>query len=145
MIAVDTNVLVYAHRRDFPGHTTARECLYRLAEGSRLWSIPVFSLAEFLRVVTHRRLFNPPSTLEEATGAVEALLQSPTLTILVPGPNYPHILLQTCREADTRGNLVFDSQIAALCRQDGVRRILTLDRDFSRFPDLDLLSPEDFV
>ena len=32
-----------------------------------------------------------------------------------------------------RGNLVFDAQIVALCREHGISTILTNDRDFRRF------------
>lgn len=145
MIAVDTNVLVYAHREDLAGHSSAAGCLRQLAEGAAIWSIPVFCVGEFLRVVTHPRIFENPSTLAEATGALRGLLNSPSLHVLMPGARFAALLLKTCLDADTRGNLVFDAQIAALCRENGVNRLLTLDRDFARFPDLKLYQPEDLL
>ena len=66
MIAVDTNVLVYAHREELPQHQQARARLVELAEGPALWGIPVFCLGEFLRVVTHPCLFDPPFEIGEA-------------------------------------------------------------------------------
>ncbi|MCE2476211.1 MAG: PIN domain-containing protein [Alphaproteobacteria bacterium] len=36
------------------------------------------------------------------------------------------------RQADAIGNLVFDAQIVALCREHGVTRLMTEDRDFNR-------------
>lgn len=70
---------------------------------------------------------------------MDGLLQSPTLRVLNPGPRYPSLLLETVRAADARGNLVFDAQIAAVCREHGVSRLLTLDGDFARLPGPELL------
>ncbi len=114
-------------------HAEAVRRLKSLAEGRRPWAIPVFCLGEFLRVVTHPRLFDPPSSLDQAITGLVNLLQSPALHILHPGEQFPAILFDCIREADARGNLVFDAQIAAVCREHGVSDILTLDRDFVRF------------
>ena len=57
VIAVDTNVLVYAHREDSPQHDRALECVNRLAEGAARWAIPWPCIHEFLAVVTHPRIF----------------------------------------------------------------------------------------
>jgi toxin-antitoxin system PIN domain toxin len=143
MIAVDTNILVYAHRRQPPHHDKALAWLRHLAEGNIPWAIPVFSLAEFVRVVTHARVFTPPSTLEEALEALDGLLRSPTVRVLNPGPRFPALFRQAAATADARGNLAFDAQIAAVCREQGASRLLTLDRDFSRFPGLHIVSLDD--
>lgn len=134
MIAVDTNILVYAHRRELPKHKPALEKLQRLAEGEAPWGLPVFCLGEFLRVVTHPRIFQPPSTLQQAISALDGLLSSPTLRVLSPGVRFPQLLTAAVRSADARGNLAFDAQIAAVCVEHGAVSLLTLDRDFSRFP-----------
>jgi toxin-antitoxin system PIN domain toxin len=139
VIAVDTNVLVTAHREDLPKHRLALEKLAALAAGDTPWAIPVFCFDEFVRVVTQPRLFDPPSTLDEAIAALEGLLESPTLRILSPGGRYPKLFAEALREADARGNLAFDAQIAAVCREQGAGRLLTMDRDFARFRDLQLL------
>ena len=134
MIAVDTNVLVYAHRAELPRHREALAALTALAEGRERWAIPVFCLAEWLRVITHPRLFAPPHGVEEAIEAARRLLASPSLEILLPGPSFPELLLAAIAEGGARGNLVYDAQIVALCRESGVRELLTEDRDFARFP-----------
>lgn len=139
MIAVDTNVLVYAHRTELEGHERALLWLRRLAEGSRIWGLPVFCLGEFVRILTHPRVLDPPSALDEAWEAVTALLASPTLRLLSPGPRYPELFGHALREADARGNLAFDAQIAAVCLEQGASRFLTLDADFARFRDLDVI------
>ncbi len=140
MIAVDTNVLIYAHRVHLPQHDHALKWLTYLAEGQVSWAVPVFCLGEFVRVATHPRIFDPPSTLEQAVSALEDLLLSPTLRVLNPGPRYPALFNETVRSADARGNLVFDAQIVAVCREQGASRILTLDRDFTRFSEIQVLT-----
>ena len=136
MIAVDTNVLVHAHREESPKHGAAHARIVELAESPSRWGIPVFCLGEFVRVVTHPRLFDPPYSAREACDALERLLASPSLAVLYPGVDYPALLAAAVREADAIGNLVFDAQIVALCRESGVSRLLTEDRDFDRFEGL---------
>lgn len=136
MIAVDTNILVYAHRTETPKHKPALEWLHHLTEGDVPWALPVFCLGEFIRVVTHRRIFDPPSTLDQALEALQGLLESPSLRLLTPGPSYFDHLASMLRVSEATGNLVYDAQIAALCREHGVDTILTEDRDFQRFPKL---------
>ena len=134
-------MLVYAHRRESEHHEAALVWLRRLAEGSTPWTIPVFCLGEFVRVVTHPRVFDPPSTLDQTLSALDALLQSPSLRILNPEAEYPRLLIEAVRAADARGNLAFDAQIAALCAEHGVSSLLTFDRDFSRFRNLQVIAP----
>ena len=76
-----------------------------------------FCIGEFVRVITHPRVFDPPSSLAEAAAAIESLLASPTLQVLAPGVEYPKHFLDCVREADARGNLAFDAQIVAMCRE----------------------------
>ena len=113
----------------------ARE-LRGLAEGTAPWGLPIFCIAEFLRVVTHRRVFNPPSPFSRAIEFLDRLLSSPSCRILRPGAGFVDLLTSTARRADARGNLMFDAQIAALCREHGIAGILTNDRDFERFEHL---------
>lgn len=133
MIAIDTNILVYAHREELPLHRNAMSRLVELAEGVEPWALPVFCIGEFLRVVTHPRLFNPPSTLRQAVQAIGNLLESPSVVILNPAENFWPILTEIAKIADAKGNILFDAQIVAVCREHGVREILSEDRDFSRF------------
>jgi toxin-antitoxin system PIN domain toxin len=136
VIAVDTNILVYAHREELPQHAAALGRLTALAEGEVPWAIPVFCLGEFVRVVTHPRLFDPPHTIDEACAALGRVLESPSVRVLNPGDFFWPMLAEALRAADATGNLAFDAQIAALCREGGVSELLTEDRDFDRFPEL---------
>lgn len=134
MIAVDTNILVYAHREELPQHAAARARVTALAEGDAPWAIPVFCLGEFIRVVTHPRLFDPPHTVDEACAALDRVLESPSVRVLNPGDRFWTMLAGAVREGAAMGNLAFDAQVAALCRESGVSALLTEDRDFDRFP-----------
>jgi toxin-antitoxin system PIN domain toxin len=133
LIAVDTNILVYAHREELPQHRSAYAKVVSLAEGDAPWGIPVFCLGEFVRVITHPKLFDPPYTGDEACDAVDRILEAPSLRILLPGSGYVSLFEEAVREANAIGNLVFDAQIVAVCRESGVSTLITEDRDFARF------------
>lgn len=134
MIAVDTNVLIHAGREEMALHRPALGALRTLAEGAEAWAVPVFCIGEFLRVVSHPRVFDPPTPVLEALGSVESLLSSPTARVLVPGEQYMLLLRRLIDAAAVSGNLIFDAQIAAVCLEHGATTLLTEDRDFSRFP-----------
>lgn len=139
MIAVDTNVLVHAHRTGAEHHGVAAAWLRHLAEGPAPWGLPVFVLGEFVRVVTHPRVFDPPSRLGTALDFLDALLESPSARLLTPGARFPALLRSCAEGAGVRGNLAFDAQIAAVCVEGGAARLLTRDRDFHRFQQVEPL------
>lgn len=145
MIALDTNILVYADRRESPLHAKALAALRGLAEGAEAWAIPVFCVGEFLRVVSHPKLFDPPTPALDALESLDALLASPSARLLSPGPRYLEIFRREVSEAAVKGNLVFDAQIAAVCLEHGARTLLTEDRDFTRFSRLAVLSLGSFT
>ena len=140
MIAVDTNVLVYARRRTAPQHGAALKLLHDLATGSAPWALPHPCIAEFLRVVTHN-VFRPVVPLAEAWHNVETLLASPSLHVLTPTERHVPLLREIMEESGATGNLVYDAQIATLCLEHGVREILTADKDFRRFPSIKATDP----
>lgn len=136
MIAVDTNILIYAHRRESAQHQAALEKITAIAESDAPWALPVFCLAEFVRVVTHLRVFDPPSSLAQALDFLGELMKSPSVRLLNPTAAYPTVFKEACNAGQVRGNLAFDAQIAAVCREHGIDELLTADRDFARFPAL---------
>lgn len=103
-----------------PKHSQAIELLYELSEGDIPWGIPVFCIGEFLRVVTHQRVFNPPTRLEDALEGVDSLLTSHSVRLLHPGERFWRLFQQTSLQSKVSGNLVFDAQIAALCLEHGI-------------------------
>lgn len=141
MIAVDTNILVYAHREDSPFHKASARRIAGLAEGVATWAIPWPCLHEFLAIATHRRIFSPPSTLEEALDQIDAWLASPSVTLLAESTTHLATLRALLIGGRVVGPQVHDGRIAALCRQHGVRELWTADRDFSRFPGVTVVNP----
>ncbi|HXP75894.1 MAG TPA: TA system VapC family ribonuclease toxin [Stellaceae bacterium] len=141
MIAVDTNLLVYAHREEAPFHEAAFRRLSELAEGPATWSIPWPCVHEFLAIVTHPRIYAPPTPLPEALDQVDAWLESPTLLLLTESAAHWPALRALLADGRVVGARVHDARIAALCRQHGVRELWSADRDFNRFPGLRVVNP----
>jgi len=141
VIAVDSNLLVYAHRRDSPWHVEARRCVAELAEGRRTWALPWPCVHEFLAIATHPGIYRPPSTLAEATEQVESWLESPSLVLLAEADGYWPALREQLERARAAGPRIHDARVAALCRLHGVVELWTADRDFGRFPDLRTRNP----
>lgn len=121
MIAVDTNILVYAHREDSPFHEAAFRRMEELAEGRATWTIPCPCLHEFLAIVTHPRIYAPPTPLRRALSQVDAWLESPTLVLLAEAQEFWKTLRGLIEAGRVSGPQVHDARVAALCRQHGVR------------------------
>ena len=134
MIAVDTNILVYAFNADDPEHERARTALGALAAGDVAWGLPLFVIGEFIRVMTHpqgpipRRV--PPKV---AMDAIDRLLASPSVSLLLPGRRYLPLLRALVADAEPKGNAIFDAQVAAVALEHGATTILTNDKEFRRF------------
>jgi toxin-antitoxin system PIN domain toxin len=141
MIAVDTNLFVYAHREDSPWHDAAYSRIVELAEGRTPWAIPWPCLHEFLAIVTHPRIYSPPTPLEAAVDQVEAWLESPSLVMLSEPEGYWRELRVAIKSGRVSGAQVHDARIAALCAIHGIHELWTADRDFSRFPGLNVRNP----
>ena len=127
MIAVDTNILVYAHREDSPFHDAAAVRIAGLAEGRAPWSIPWPCVHEFLAIVTHPRIYDPPTPLAKAVEQVDAWLESPTLVLLSETDQYWNELRRIVIAGRVVGPRVHDARVAALCRQYGVREFWSAD------------------
>jgi toxin-antitoxin system PIN domain toxin len=141
VIAVDTNLLVYAHREDSTWHEAAYTRLATLAEGRAPWAIPWPCLHEFLAIVTHPRIWTPPTPLSAALDQVDAWLEAPSLVLLSEATGYWAIARNVLHASRVTGPVVHDARVAALCRLHGVRELWTADRDFGRFPDLTVRNP----
>lgn len=141
MIAVDTNILVYAHRPEMPLHEPARAIVEDLARGYRAWALPWPCIYEFARVVTHPRVFSPPSDPELLFEDLDSLLRCPSLTLLGEGPSHWSSMKHAILSSRSAGNLVHDAHIAAMLREHGVDELWTHDRDFGRFPGLRVRFP----
>jgi hypothetical protein len=139
---VDTNLLVYAHRKAAPNHGAARAALRSLIEGNAVWAVPWPCCHEFLSVMTNRRLWKDGAvTIEEAWVQLEAWAASPSGRLIGETDNYLALLGDLVRRPRVWGPLVHDARIAAICIAHGVDVLFTCDRDFSLFPELRTHNP----
>jgi hypothetical protein len=141
MQAIDTNILIHAEVESSPRHRSALDILHRLAEGALPWAIPWPCVYEFLRVVTHPRVFHPPVPLNIALEDLKQVLASPSLFLLAETGRHASVLEQVLRQAGATGNLIHDAHIVALCLEHGVSELITGDRDLSRFEGLKIINP----
>lgn len=141
MIALDTNLLVYAHREDSPFHEAAYEVVSASAQDRAAWAIPWPCLHEFLAIVTHPRIYVPPTPLAAALDQVDAWLESPSLVLLAETTDHWPTLKPLLTGGRIEGPQVHDARVAAICLAHGVRELWTADRDFSRISSLTIRNP----
>jgi uncharacterized protein len=140
MIAVDTNLLVYAHRPESPWHEAATQCLQDLVETDTEWAVPWPCLHEFLAIVTRSTIFKEPTPPEAAIAQVNFWLEAPTLTMLGEGPGYWVELRDLIGHAKVTGAMIHDARIAAICIQHDAE-LWSADRDFGRFHGVRVRNP----
>ncbi|MCZ6667676.1 MAG: type II toxin-antitoxin system VapC family toxin [Gammaproteobacteria bacterium] len=140
MLFPDVNILVYAHRKDSPHHTLSLEWLERLINSDEAFAMSELVLSGFLRIVTHPKIFNPPSSLTNALTFTDQIRNQANCVIVSPQDRHWGIFTQLCEKADAKGNLIPDAYLAALAIETGCEWITT-DRDFSRFPGLRWSTP----
>lgn len=140
MMLFDVNVLVYAHRADAPDHGRYRSWLEEIINGELAYGVSDIVLSGFLRIVTHSRVFDPPSRLIDALAFANQVRQQPNAILLEPGPRHWSIFTDLCQQVNAKGNLVPDAYLAALAIESGSQWITT-DHDYSRFPDLQWRHP----
>ncbi len=142
MIAIDTNLLVYAHRRESRHHDAAASIVRELAEGDDAWSIPWPCCYEFLSVVTNPRIWKENATSPEKSWCqLSAWIASPSLRLIGETEDFPEILESFMQRPRVIGGVVHDARIAAICVAHGAEALLTRDRDFSLFPELTTRDP----
>jgi toxin-antitoxin system PIN domain toxin len=141
MIALDAIVLVYAHRADSPWNPAANRVVAGLAESASPWAIPWPCVHEFLSIVAHPRICNPPTPMAQAIEQVKAWLESPSVVLLAESTGYLPRLAEILLTGRVVGPQMHDARVAALCRFHGVRELWTADRDFGRFPELRVRNP----
>ncbi|MFO7980803.1 MAG: TA system VapC family ribonuclease toxin [Candidatus Aminicenantes bacterium] len=139
---VDTNILIYAADEDSPFHKPCREKLEGWRRQSSVWYVTWGILYEFMRVITHPRVFRKPWSIAGAWTFLNAVLASSSLDILIPGERHLDVAAEVIKELPSlRGNLLYDAQTAILMREHGIKRIYTRDADFHRFPFLEPVDP----
>jgi toxin-antitoxin system PIN domain toxin len=141
MIAVDTNLLVYAHRAATPQHAAARAAMARLSVAPGGWAIPWPCVHEFVAVVTRAAPRGAATPVGVAFDAVRGWLDHPGCRLLGESAAHLDLWRALVERAGVVGGAVHDARIAAICLGHGVAELWTSDRDFSRFPDLRVRDP----
>jgi toxin-antitoxin system PIN domain toxin len=142
VFVVDTNVLVYAADERAPEHQRCRTLLQTWRAQSGAWYLTWGICYEFLRVVTHPRVFRRPWSAREAHGFLAAVLESAAVSVLSPTPRHAAVLRSVIEDVPLlAGNLLHDTTTAVLMREHGIRRICTRDTDFHRFPFVEPIDP----
>jgi toxin-antitoxin system PIN domain toxin len=141
MIAVDTNILVYAHRRDSEWHHRAQKTIVGLAEAATPWAIPWPCIHEFLAIVTHARIYKSPTPLDAALQQLHFWSESPSLRLIGELRGHLKVLEGILSGGKVSGGGVHDARIAAICREHGISELWTADRDFGRIPGVRVRNP----
>ncbi len=141
MIAVDTNILVYAHRQETPFHANAKARIEQLCVGNAAWGIPAACISEFLSVTTNVRVFSQASEYGRALAQLDAWLSAPSAQILHSGASHWPILKKIAHAGKLAGGQFHDARIAAICMENAANELWSADRDFSRFPQLKVRNP----
>ena len=141
MTAVDSDILIYSHRRDSDWHEPAKQAVKQIAESGAGWAIPWPCIHEFLGIATHPKIYGPPTTVEQAIRQVELWFASPSLTMVGERGGYWEILKNTLAAGKIRGPRVHDARIYSICLENGVKTLMSADRDFNRFSGLKVVNP----
>jgi uncharacterized protein len=141
MMLVDTNVMIYAHRRDSERHDDYRAWIQAMIDGPEPYAVSDFALTGMVRVVTNRKIYPAaPATIHEALAFAGSIRNQPHAQVVSPGIRFWDIFTRLCREANARAKLVPDAYLAALAIEHGCEFVST-DRDFRRFPGLRVRHP----
>ena len=140
MTIIDANVLLYAYNADAAEHDSAREWLESQLSASDILCFSWQTITAFLRISTNTRAFAHPFTIAEATRIVTDWLERPQSVVLTPGERHWDILSNLLTTGQAVGPLVMDAHLAALALEHGCT-LATTDRDFARFPGLQIVNP----
>jgi len=141
VIAIETNILVHAHRPEMPGHNKAKSALHDLVASGHRVGLVAHCLVEFTGVVTNPRIWKQPSTPAQVRAQVAAWSAAPRVHVLTEEAEFVDEFISLVESSGVCGGGVHDARIAACCLAHGVRTLWTADRDFGRFPALRTVNP----
>jgi toxin-antitoxin system PIN domain toxin len=135
VILPDVNVLVYAHREECERHAEYRAWLEDVFASGSAFGVSELVMSGCLRILTHPRIFDPPTPAAEALAFVRQVREHPLAVAVRPAQRHWQVFCGLCEKVGARGNLVADAFLAALAIESGSEWITT-DRDYARFPGL---------
>lgn len=127
MIAVDTNILVYANRLDSRWHAQAWELVEQLAKSGSTWGIPWPCVTEFFAVMTRGDRDGVHMDSETAVAAINDLVDVAGAVVLVDRAGCWQTVQALLKQTDHMGSEIYDLRILAVCQQHGVSELLTVD------------------
>ncbi len=141
-VLVDTNILLYAANPASPEHRAARAEIERLRAGTSPWFLTWGIVYEFLRVATHRAVFERPLPVSSACLFVKRLIESPSLEILQETDRHLPLLEDEIKGMpEISGNDLHDTHVVVLMREHNLQTILTADRGFRKFKKIHVVDP----
>ncbi len=141
MIAIDTNVLIYAHVPSFAQHASALNALEQLANSGAVWAVPWPCAYEFCAVITNRKWRSDALDAPGVVAILRSLESAPNFRFLGATPLHLNYFAQTLSLSGVSGGQVHDARIAATCLEHNVSELWSADRDFSRFVGLRTRNP----
>ena len=139
---IDTNLLLYAANSEAPEHSKSYKFLMNAGQSAEHWYLTEGIIYEFLRVVTHPRVFARPLTKQQALAFLDPFWSVPAFTILTAGDRHWELLKQEVLAIPHPvGNLFFDIRTLVLMREHGIRTIYTTDTDFLQFKGIKVVNP----
>jgi predicted nucleic acid-binding protein len=141
MIALDTNLLIYAHREGTPEHARALAAIAAALTDPRGWGICLPTIAEFWSIVTHPKMPGGASPARTVTRFFHYLMTEGGGSIWVPGPGFGERLTRWAESLKVRGKRIFDLQIAVIAFEHGVQEIWTHDQNFVSVPSVKIRDP----
>lgn len=140
MILIDANILLYAEDATSPLNKKARAWWDERLSGESSVCLCWPVLTAFLRIATHRRVFENPLSLVQAIKRVQSWLDQPCVRVVHPSSKHWSIFRSMLTKGQASANLTTDAHLAALAVENGCT-LYSTDADFSRFPGLSWENP----
>lgn len=141
MIAIDTNLLIYAHRSGTREHRPAQRAIETAASDPRGWGISLASVSEFWSIVTHPAANGQPATPRLAMSFLTSLVETGGMQIWSPGVDFAARLMQLAADLEISGVRIFDLQIGLTAFENGAAELWSHDAAFVRIPGLAIVDP----
>lgn len=139
--AIDANLLVYASDRESPWHEAAVARLDEVALGPEIVHLFWPTVMAYLRIVTHPAVFARPLSHADARANIQSLLNLPHVQTSGEQDAFWRRFTEVADDVAPTGNLVPDAHLVALMLENGVRTILTRDRDYRKFRGITVSDP----
>ncbi len=141
MYLMDVNIFVYAHREDSPHHLFYRQWLESVINSTSDFAYSPLVLSGFLRIVTHPKIFEVPSELDNALHFIKQITSSPNAIKLLPRDRHWKIFEDLVKSTRAKGNFIPDAYHAALAIESSCEWVSS-DKGFKKFHGLKLVNPQ---